>query len=467
MSKEKKISRRKWLKYTGAAVAAAAIAAAGYYATQPKPTVPAPVTTVTPPTITQSTAKAAISWLIHPVFNSVTGNGELVRKFTTDTGIQVNTIAEPYDTLLDKVATEFAAGTSQYDVISYPSEFFLSRMSNYLVSLDDYIKSAGPNYNYADIAPGFASMFNVPFGVQGGKIYGIPARIGVDVLHYRKDLFEQYGLTVPKYMDDFLDVATKLTMDTAGGKMYGAVIRGAQTHTGVVYGSNAFVGAFDAKIFDFEKKQCTVNSDRALEAFQFHNDLYSKYHVVPPGVLTYDYDGIQIAINQGLAATALMWNSYCLGQLDPKNSKVVGKIGYAPIPCSRDSGLQFGKGTYSGWGFLINKNSKNIDAAWEFIKYLTSVDGHLYMALHQNGSPRFSTYRDPGYKQVFPAAEATEKAMSQARHCSDGPISVEADDLLQLFLTLGLSGKESTKDALDHCYQGLAPLLPGIFGPKT
>jgi multiple sugar transport system substrate-binding protein len=41
----------------------------------------------------------------------------------------------------------------------------------------------------------------------GGKTYGIPQDVGPMMLYYRSDLFDKYGLAVPKTWDDFANVA--------------------------------------------------------------------------------------------------------------------------------------------------------------------------------------------------------------------------------------------------------------------
>ncbi|HWU59785.1 MAG TPA: sugar ABC transporter substrate-binding protein [Microbacteriaceae bacterium] len=44
----------------------------------------------------------------------------------------------------------------------------------------------------------------------GGKVYGVPQGIGPAALMYRTDIFEQYGIAVPKTWDEYVDAAKKL-----------------------------------------------------------------------------------------------------------------------------------------------------------------------------------------------------------------------------------------------------------------
>jgi ABC-type glycerol-3-phosphate transport system substrate-binding protein len=56
-----------------------------------------------------------------------------------------------------------------------------------------------------------------------GKVYGLPYNTNARVLLYRKDLFKEYGLEVPKTWADYLKVASAIT-EKSGKKVYGSYL---------------------------------------------------------------------------------------------------------------------------------------------------------------------------------------------------------------------------------------------------
>jgi multiple sugar transport system substrate-binding protein len=50
-----------------------------------------------------------------------------------------------------------------------------------------------------------------------GKIYALPNESNGHLLFYRKDLLDAAGLAVPKTMDEYLNIVTKLTTNERSG----------------------------------------------------------------------------------------------------------------------------------------------------------------------------------------------------------------------------------------------------------
>jgi multiple sugar transport system substrate-binding protein len=238
-------------------------------------------------------------------------------------------------------------------------------------------------------------------------------------MYYRKDLFSQYGLTVPKvWSEDFLDAAKKLTMDTNGdGK---ADVFGITFYGDNIYAREAasfFIHGFGGKFVDKTSSGLKVVVDQpgSVKGLQYMADLVQKHKVTPQGIATYNNSALITAVQQGITGMALATNGYWGLMEDKEKSKVAGKLGYAPFPASK--GMTYpGISSVSTWGMTINKQSKNKDAAWEFIQFLTSTRGDLYMALKGNGPSRSSTYNNVDYKKQAPAgyAEAVNAQLPQA-----------------------------------------------------
>jgi sorbitol/mannitol transport system substrate-binding protein len=127
------------------------------------------------------------------------------------------------------------------------------------------------------------------------------------------------------------------------------------------------------------------------------------------------------AMQQGKVA---MWYdaTSAAGSLEAPKSPVAGKIGYvqAPVKETKASGWLY------TWAFMMEKATKNADAAWQFISWATSKEYEGYIgqsegwAVAPNGT-RESLYKNADYmakSKVF--AEPTLKALEAADPTNPG-----------------------------------------------
>lgn len=101
---------------------------------------------------------------------------------------------------------------------------------------------------------------------------------------------------------------------------------------------------------------------------------------------------------------------------EAEGSPIKGKMGYALAPAGPGKG---NTQTIGGWGLAMTSSSKNQDAAF---KYLTWVTSKKYVDLVANkkgwlnvpSGARTSTYQNPEYKAVASFADITLKSLSGA-----------------------------------------------------
>lgn len=356
----------------------------------------------------EARAKKEINFISHSVFWPLMGKGELLEEFTRETGIKVNYIALGHKELADKVTMEWLAGTGTYDVIGWAGSRFFKKYTQFMEPLSKYLKQAPPEWDFEDIVPSLLNGHTFK-----GVVYGLPFRTNVWIMYYRKDLYRKYGIEVPKTWDEFLEVAKTLTLDTNGdGKIdiYGIAFFGDPIYARDT--SSCFIHGFGGKFVEETPSgelKVVIDNPEAIEGLRFMVDLVRKHKVTPPGIATYNNEDLITAVQQGLTAMTITTGGYVGRVEDPNESKVAGKLGYAPVPTKTNLGYP-GMSVRSTWGVTINKFSKNKDAAWEFIKFLTSKRGDLYMALRGNGPSRFSVYQHEKYKARF--AEGYTEAIS-------------------------------------------------------
>jgi len=400
-----------------------------------------------------------VTWVTHPAILKATGDGELLRKFEQQTGIKVEVTTFPTDALGPKINTEFVAGSDAYDIVSTADAFWTSSLARFVEPLEALMqKKPLPAGGLADFSPGFVQQFRVP-QTPDGKVYGIPNRMSVDILYYRKDLLEAAGLPVPGTLDAYVETARKLTKDTNGDgrpDIFGMVYQGIQSQQGALdwYDWAAPLGVDILTPPDW--KAPAFNTPAAVKSLEMRRKVIAE-GIASPGSLSYSFDDAINAMAQGNAAMTIMSPAYFVRLEDPKASTVSGKIGYAPAP--RDPSV---KNAYfaRGWALMINKASKRKDEAWELISFLTSPENQIWMAVNQ-GNPisRISVAKDAAFAEKVPVAGALVDALANAKIQPNAPALPRAYDVLAKHLSAAQGGQVPAAKALADADQEVRALI--------
>jgi len=148
-----------------------------------------------------------------------------------------------------------------------------------LVPIDDVIESIGED-----------DIFDVVkrLDYHDGHYWGLAHAIGVDILIYRKDIFDAKGLKPAKTWDEWLKVLEALTEDIDGdGKIdrYGLGLAGGSLHINEDF--YMWLGSNGGRLFD-DKGKPTFTEKPVLELLEFYKKLQDR-KVVPPDWLGHDY----------------------------------------------------------------------------------------------------------------------------------------------------------------------------------
>jgi multiple sugar transport system substrate-binding protein len=159
-------------------------------------------------------------------------------------------------------------------------------------------------------------------------------------------------------------------------------------------------------MFSDDNTKVQIDTPEALEALKFFLKLKE---VSPPGAESFNAQQLATHMLQGTGAATINWPAFVPQFEDPKQSRVVGKMGYAPIP----SGTAQGSSEIGHWIAAIPAGSKNKELAFDFIHWATSAEKQKAFAL-ELGTP-------PTRKSIFTDPELT--AMPQFKHY---PVLMEA-----------------------------------------
>lgn len=238
-----------------------------------------------------------------------------------------------------ELVQDFSAGSSPFDAAHVTNSSITQlQAKGLLMPLNDLVAKYGDKYK---IEPGMEIKF-------GDDIMAIAFMANAQIFYYRKDLFEKHGIAVPKTIDDVLAAAEKLKGDPDVQFPFGAAYA-----SGWELG-NDFVDMLigrGGKLVDPATNEAAFNGPEGLATLQTMQKLAG---YMSPNALTIDFGGVKQQLEQGQVAMAFLWGDLAASMDDPKESKVVGKIGFAPAPAAVAGGPP---ATLFWWdGFAIPKN---------------------------------------------------------------------------------------------------------------
>ncbi len=301
---------------------------------------------------------------------------DLAPKFKEATGITVKVDILSYPELLTKVTADFVGHTKGYELatmdIVWSGQF---AESGYTVDLTDWIKRDAAEINVPDIYP----VLMASLGGYKGKQVAFPFAGYANVLAYRKDLYEAAGLKPPATMEEFVADALKLTDKSK--KIYGFVANG-QKGPAVAQDWMQYNRQFGGSILDKDGKPA-LNSPANIASVVAYKKLFDE--AAPPGAADYDWGGREESFRQGLVANMQTWSIGAADYDNPKVSKIAGKAGIVLTPSAEGQPQEYGIG---GWALGVNKDidPKKQEAAWAFIKWVTSPAVHKELNLRGAGS---------------------------------------------------------------------------------
>jgi ABC-type glycerol-3-phosphate transport system substrate-binding protein len=349
-------------------------------------------------------------------------------EFEKKTGIKVVVDAAPFGDLYKKQLLSLSTG-GRYDVL-FMDEPWIPPLSEFLLPLGERMKTL----DVADFVP-----TTLMAGAFQGAQYAIPVDPNVQLLVYRKDLFEQKGLKPPATWDELL-AAAKTFHDPAKEK-YGIAVTASSDIQTALYMLLA-QWSYGAELIDAGGRGA-LNSAAGKKGGEVFLELLK---FTPPNVRSYNFADVNKAIQLGQAAMAIQWASGARPMEEKTKSSVAGKLGYARVPKAvRQTPMR------GVWTIGIAKNSANQDAAWQFATWLSGKEfGQAAIkypsatsAIH---SPRISVLKDPGTRAFLPYADALYDSLQIAK---ERPRLREYADIQEhLRVTAGkLTAGELTLDA--------------------
>ena len=203
----------------------------------------------------------------------------VVDKYEAETGNKIELDVTPFGGLLEKIRNSVRTEKGEYDIVSINSvwlaEIFAGGFFTPLKVLNTEFSLPPELLDYDSTA--YWNADTKSFGADG-NLMGVPLNGNVQVLYYRKDLYDAAGLTPPKTWEDLIANAKALNKQP---DMYGFVPRAARNS--IVYNFTPYLFSHGGSFLADPAKgdySVAINSAEGLSALETYLQLSGE--VAPP-----------------------------------------------------------------------------------------------------------------------------------------------------------------------------------------
>ena len=343
----------------------------------------------------------------------------ICKDFEKLTGAKVQVIDESWKDLLGKHLASAAAHTGAYDILTFPYIWFGHYVEGDLVEdLNEWFAKKDlidPKYDIDDFIPAILEVYGryrTGFYSKPDALWSVPYKFDIYLAQYRTDLFEQAGIVdangkakppatweelladakiLAKKFPDMKPVVFPLAVDDPMVATFVPLIAS--------YGGDVPMPWYDKNLYP------KFHGQPGIKAIQYLKQLVP---YMPADVLNFDYDTVNTQMAQGMAAYALNWNAYLPVLVDPQKSKIKDVVAFdlSPAgPAGRPQGL-------GGWQMGISKDSKNKEAAFQLLQYLSGRERAVKLALAGGSVARYSVAKNQEVIQKYPFYPLLIEAMS-------------------------------------------------------
>jgi multiple sugar transport system substrate-binding protein len=302
----------------------------------------------------------------------------LVKKFNdANPDIQVQMDITPWDSLMQKLLSTMSTGQGP-DITGIHFQYLPQyAKSGYVMDLSSVYK-AGGDLDPANFPPALVDLLKYQ-----GKFYAAPMNFATLLMYYNKDLFKAAGLDPekpPATWDEWTADIKKLTKPDTG--QYGIAIGEHDTIPNwpiFIWGNGGDV---------VKDGKAMLSDPKSQAALQQWGDLVTKDKVSPTGLSGAEADKL---FQSQKAAMEISGPWLTNGFTDAKIN-----FGVAPIPVGPGGPVTLADSVV----MMVNKSSKNTDAAIKFVNFWNSKDSQLYFST-QTGFPsaRLDLASDPALAQ--------------------------------------------------------------------
>ena len=346
----------------------------------------------------------------NPTFKVINKNLDFF-EYIFDCQIEL-TIESDLKKLLNKIITNSQSNLkSKFDIVAFNIPWIGQLVNlNCLTPLDKHVEKIGLNLNDFHYSGIRSSSFKK-------QLFGIPIEAIPDLLFYRKDLFQKYGIKPPvnyeelftacKILKSANEIESPISWPARKGQPLATSFILAMANFGKPYINLRYIGD---KFYDLDSEKITLKanflSDAAFQAAEMLKELTS---YSPQNISSHSNDECVEYYSQGKSAMVFNWSSRAhLFELN-KNSPAYNKTSYLPRPAGRPSFQVSPIGGFS-LGIPSNVSDEKIPSIMANIRKFVSPEIIKYYIEHGSlTSPVFSVVNDPEVRALSPIFNEIDK----------------------------------------------------------
>lgn len=267
-----------------------------------------------------------------------------------------------------------------------------------------------------------------------GKLYGIPFEFNIEAggLLVHKQLFEEKGLTYPTTWDEMIKIAEEnsegdaVIMDMKGLDF--------ATWDNVMYTWMAMILSSGGNYFK-EDGTLDLTNEIAVSTMKELVSYVTEKHITNVDPLTGGGDNeghYNLAEGRGLMVLRGPW---VLSEIEEVYGLKLGEeIDYIPAPWYGDK-VAFAAET--GWGLSVASASKNQEAAWEFIEFMTQEENMVGHLIACGMLPANNEYVDnPRYQEAMPHVMFLTEILPQGQYLGHFNTDIFKGEINDMFVAL-------------------------------
>ena len=332
-------------------------------------------------------------------------------KYTINKNIDVNIREFKYEELYQQIinSKSTAHGQLPMDIVMIDNFWFPYLVKNdYLVELSEFFEEG------EDVSVGFIPKVFEDYSMYNGQYFALPFNFIVQLLFYRKDLFDDQGikrnfykkygveLKVPKTWDEYNAIAEFFTKNynEASPIQFGNTATGA---TSTICDYLPRLWAYGGSVFD-RNREAAIDSYEAVEALKSY--IRSFDYAPPYAINQWYYEEVE-EFSKGNAAMMINFIAHTAPLIDLEYSTVAGKFGVSELPG--------GYPVLSGWSLGVHKSSLHKEAAYEFIRWATSSKIAIPYTILGGCTPRSSLNQTEEILSLYPYFIFAEEQFLKSR----------------------------------------------------
>jgi multiple sugar transport system substrate-binding protein len=233
-----------------------------------------------------------------------------------------------------------------------------------------------------------------PAGLGKGELWAVPVNAVNNIVVYRKDVFDELGLTAPQTWDEWA-AAARTIKEKTGGEMdgkpfYSVAARGALDTTTLSGPFYSGLFAYGGRDFNDDLTPA-INNPQSVAFQELYMDTIKE--TGSPEWANMMWFDVQQGFTSGQYAMVFDVGDF-VPTFEGEGSSVAGKLGYARPPAGPDGKRYSSVWT---WGFSMNAatTGDQAKAAWLFMAWASSADSMKEFAKTGSWPTRVSVWNSP------------------------------------------------------------------------